>query len=76
MTAEGTYDAYWERKLKPWDLAAGSLFVREAGGTVTDTEGAPFELLRGSLLASTPALHPSLVDALRDARRRPPVPRA
>ncbi|MBI5515024.1 MAG: inositol monophosphatase [Deltaproteobacteria bacterium] len=73
LTADGTYDAYWERKLKPWDLAAGSLFVREAGGVVTDTEGGPLSLLRGSLLATNGALHLPLVEALREARERPVV---
>jgi myo-inositol-1(or 4)-monophosphatase len=73
LTADGTYDAYWERKLKPWDLAAGSLLVREAGGTVTSIDGGPLRLHQGSLLATNGALHPPLTEALREARQRPVV---
>jgi len=38
----GRFDGYWEKKLKPWDLAAGSLLVEEAGGRVSDLEGGNF----------------------------------
>ena len=38
-TAAGRFDAFWERNLKPWDIAAGILLVREAGGVVTDMDG-------------------------------------
>ena len=37
--AAGRFDAYWERNIKPWDMAAGIVLVREAGGLVTDLEG-------------------------------------
>ena len=40
--AAGRYDGYWELGLKPWDVAAGALIVREAGGTVTNPSGAAF----------------------------------
>jgi myo-inositol-1(or 4)-monophosphatase len=55
--AAGRLDAYWEAGLKPWDLAAGCLLVQEAGGLVTDIEGAEFELDRGDILAGNPHLH-------------------
>lgn len=39
LVADGTYDAYWEKRLKPWDMAAGALIVTEAGGRVTALDG-------------------------------------
>ncbi|MCC8195045.1 MAG: inositol monophosphatase, partial [Deltaproteobacteria bacterium] len=42
FTAAGQYDGYYERRLSPWDVAAGWLLVREAGGIVTRTDGSPF----------------------------------
>lgn len=50
-TARGIWDGYWEKKLKPWDLAAGSLLVTEAGGVITRPDGKPFELLGGDIVA-------------------------
>lgn len=55
--AAGRLDAYWEAGLKPWDIAAGCLLVQEAGGLVTDIEGAEFELSRGDILVGNPHLH-------------------
>ncbi len=72
LTADGTYDAYWERKLKPWDLAAGVLAVSEARGTVTDLDGGPVDVLAGAVVASNGRLHPALLAALAQARLRPP----
>ncbi len=53
----GRYDGYFEFGLKPWDLAAGALLVREAGGVVTRIDGAPLDLHQGDLLAGGAALH-------------------
>jgi myo-inositol-1(or 4)-monophosphatase len=61
----GRFDAYWEQSLCAWDMAAGAILVREAGGVVTDTRGGPLDLLGGSVLATTPALQAELVEALR-----------
>jgi len=61
----GRFDAYWEQSLCAWDMAAGAILVREAGGVVTDTLGAPLDLMGGSVLATTPALHAELIEALR-----------
>ncbi|NWG45114.1 MAG: inositol monophosphatase [Alphaproteobacteria bacterium] len=61
--AAGRIDGYWERNLKPWDIAAGALIVREAGGQVTTIEGGPLDLTAGSLLASNGTVH-KLVAAL------------
>lgn len=56
-TAAGLFDIYWETTLKPWDVAAGFLFVKEAGGTVTDFSGRPPTLNGGEMLASNGMLH-------------------
>lgn len=64
MTADGTFDGYWERFLKPWDLAAGSLLVTEAGGCVTDLAGAALDFRDGWLVASNGLVHGELVAAL------------
>ena len=67
--AAGRYDAYWERDLKPWDIAAGILIVREAGGMVSDLEGGSTMLESGAILAANDTLHPQFLKLLREARR-------
>lgn len=67
--AAGWLDVYWEDRLKSWDLAAGLLLVLEAGGTVTDLFGAPFDLTRGRLTATNGALHAATVDLLTHATK-------
>ena len=67
FTAAGRYDAYWERNLAAWDVAAGILLVREAGGMVTDTEGGHREFATGSVLAGNDVLHGALLKALKKA---------
>jgi myo-inositol-1(or 4)-monophosphatase len=61
----GRTDAFWDRGLKPWDLAAGALIVREAGGTVTALDGGPFSHESGEVLASNGRVHAALVDVVR-----------
>jgi myo-inositol-1(or 4)-monophosphatase len=68
MVACGWFDGYWERHLKAWDIAAGTLFVTEAGGTVTDTRGGPFDLHAGEVIASNGAIHDQLVAELGRVR--------
>ncbi|MNT29048.1 Inositol-1-monophosphatase [compost metagenome] len=65
--AAGRYDAYFERNLQPWDVAAGILFVTEAGGTVTtiDIDGDPKN--GKQIVASNPELHPQLRKILQAA---------
>lgn len=58
-------DAYYERGLNPWDVAAGGLIAREAGAVVTDFDGHPS--WTGDIVAAPPALHEPLLDALRAA---------
>jgi myo-inositol-1(or 4)-monophosphatase len=63
--AAGRFDGYWELKLSPWDVAAGSLMVKEAGGTVTDFEGKLFTLSSPKILASNGRIHHEMVEVLR-----------
>lgn len=63
-TARGVFDGFWERRLSPWDVAAGTLIVREAGGKVTDFEGKPFRVESQEILASNSKLHPQLLSAI------------
>lgn len=60
----GRVDAFWEVDLKPWDVAAGILLVREAGGVVSDLGGAEAVLDSGNYLATSEALQPELLTAL------------
>mmetsp|Transcript_4872 Transcript_4872/g.31162 ORF Transcript_4872/g.31162 Transcript_4872/m.31162 type:complete len:346 (+) Transcript_4872:2660-3697(+) len=59
--ALGLVDGYWEYCLKPWDMAAGSLILEEAGGKVTTMDGRPFEVYERSILATNGALHDPLL---------------
>jgi myo-inositol-1(or 4)-monophosphatase len=65
FVADATYDGYWERKLSPWDFAAGVAIVHAAGGRVTDLAGGPLDLVRGYVLATNGILHEALVSAVR-----------
>lgn len=66
-TAAGRYDGFWEIGLSRWDIAAGVLLVREAGGIVTDTLGARTELDSGDILAAGPAIHAFMLEVTRRA---------
>jgi myo-inositol-1(or 4)-monophosphatase len=57
FVAQGTFDCFWEKNLKPWDTAAGALIAREAGALVTDLDGNSYHPRLNSLLAGTPAIH-------------------
>jgi myo-inositol-1(or 4)-monophosphatase len=62
----GRIDAFWSTSLMPWDMAAGVLLVREAGGQVTTTDGGPFDVNCPDLLASNgPPLHEAVAAVLR-----------
>ena len=73
LVADGTYDGYWERKLKPWDLAAGAAIVVAAGGKISDFAGGEADIVSGHLLATNGTLHEGLVAELASF---PPAPRA
>lgn len=63
----GRYDAFWEFRLAPWDVAAGILIVREAGGVVTDLEGTPDPITHGPIVAGNPTMHAWLLSQLTSA---------
>ena len=66
LVADGTYDAYWERRLNAWDLAAGAAVLLSAGGTVTALDGGRVDLTRGHLIASNGRVHGALPQLLAD----------
>jgi myo-inositol-1(or 4)-monophosphatase len=76
--ASGRLDAFWEFGLKPWDMAAGTLLVTEAGGTVSDMRGAPHHVASSdTLLADNGALHQqvlTLFDEVFRGQFREPIP--
>ncbi len=53
----GRMDGFWERRLKPWDMAAASLIVTEAGGMVTGFDGSPVDIMAGNVVASNGRIH-------------------
>ncbi|HOW85564.1 MAG TPA: inositol monophosphatase family protein [Candidatus Aminicenantes bacterium] len=61
----GRFDGFWELKLKPWDVAAGALIVREAGGRVSDAEDGPFVLDAPVIVATNGLIHRAVIDVLR-----------
>lgn len=65
--AAGRLDGYWEKHLKPWDWAAGSLLVAEAGGRVSTFDGRPWSLADNNMVASNGLLHDELLTALQSA---------
>jgi myo-inositol-1(or 4)-monophosphatase len=62
--ASGRFDGYWELKLKPWDLAAGTLLVAEAGGRVTSPAGGAWTLKQSGVVASNTHIHGQMLDVL------------
>ena len=64
LVADGTYDAYWERRLNVWDVMAGSALVLAAGGKLTDLDGSPPDLAVGSVLASNGLVHEHLLNLI------------
>jgi myo-inositol-1(or 4)-monophosphatase len=65
--AAGRFDAYWERDLSPWDLAAGLILVREAGGFVSDLDGGEAMLTKGAIVAGNETMQRELLRLLKDA---------
>jgi myo-inositol-1(or 4)-monophosphatase len=54
--AVGRFEGFWELSLAPWDMAAGTLIIREAGGVVTDLDGSPEMVKHGSVVAGNPRI--------------------
>jgi len=72
--AAGRMDGFWELGLNAWDIAAGVLLVQEAGGTVTDLDGGPFDLRSGRIIATNGRIHDELREVIRQyysAREEP-----
>lgn len=64
--AWGRFDGYWELSLSPWDLAAGSLLVTEAGGRVTDLAGTDYRWTNRDVVASNGIIHPAMMEVLAE----------
>ena len=67
--AAGRLDAYWERNLSPWDIAAGLIMVREAGGYVTDLDGRDPTPATADVLAGNETIHGEMLKVLKAARK-------
>jgi myo-inositol-1(or 4)-monophosphatase len=65
--AAGRLDGYWERDIKPWDMAAGLILVREAGGFVTDVTGGDDLFATGHVVAGNDTIHKELLRVLKEA---------
>jgi myo-inositol-1(or 4)-monophosphatase len=63
-TACGRFDGYWELKLSPWDQAAGSLILKEAGGKVTDFKGNDFSIYGDEVLGTNSLIHRQMMQIL------------
>jgi myo-inositol-1(or 4)-monophosphatase len=63
----GRFEGFFELKLAPWDIAAGILLVREAGGRITDLTGAPAPVDHTGIVAGNPAIHPWLLERVMSA---------
>ena len=66
--AMGRFDGFWELSLSPWDVAAGTLLVREAGGTVTRWDGSAFDIDGRQILASNGRIHDAMRAVLTESR--------
>ena len=64
-TACGRFDAYWELKLSPWDQAAGSLILEEAGGRITDFKGCKFDIYGDEVLGTNGLIHNQMIEVLK-----------
>ena len=69
MVADGTYEVFWEQKIQTWDMAAGALFVNEAGGFAGDYTGEPLDMKRGRILATNAGLKDAAVALITEARK-------
>jgi myo-inositol-1(or 4)-monophosphatase len=67
--AQGRFDGYWERNIQPWDMAAGIVLVREAGGFVSDPDGGQAMLDTGSIVTGNEDVHRALLKQLAAAKK-------
>ncbi|MEM8877663.1 MAG: inositol monophosphatase family protein [Pseudomonadota bacterium] len=66
--AAGRFDGFYERGLSPWDIAAGLVIVREAGGFVSDTHGRDTSMRSGEVVAANPEIHDGLIKTFKSVR--------
>jgi myo-inositol-1(or 4)-monophosphatase len=67
--AAGRYEGFWEAGLKPWDIAAGIVLIREAGGYVSDINGKPHMMKAGTIVAGNDLLQPELLALLQKSAK-------
>jgi len=67
--AAGVFDGFWELMLAPWDMAAGLLLVREAGGRATDLDGGDVSARHSGIVAGNAAIHSWLLETIAEAAR-------
>jgi myo-inositol-1(or 4)-monophosphatase len=72
--AAGRADGFWEIKLKPWDTAAGSLLVSEAGGVVTDFVNKPVDIFGKEIVASNGKIHSQMLTCIKETCCKDTVP--
>jgi myo-inositol-1(or 4)-monophosphatase len=68
FVAAGRFDGFWEHGLQPWDMAAGILLVKEAGGVITDMAGGEQMLAKGNVICANEHLHPQLLKVLKSVK--------
>jgi myo-inositol-1(or 4)-monophosphatase len=68
LVAEGVFDAFWEKNLKPWDTAAGTLMIREAGGVSWNYSSQDYKLGNDSILAGNPAVAPLIAQRIQSLK--------
>jgi myo-inositol-1(or 4)-monophosphatase len=66
--AAGRYDGFWEVALNPWDMAAGTLLIEEAGGTLTDFSGNPLSVYHKQIVASNGKIQKEMLEVLHSTR--------
>ncbi|GAB1430185.1 inositol monophosphatase family protein [Ignavibacteria bacterium] len=67
-TAAGRFDGFWEARLNPWDVAAGMLMVREAGGRISSYDNSEYKIGDKSIVASNGHIHGEILDVLYSVR--------
>ena len=65
FVAAGRFDGFWEHGLQPWDMAAGILLLKEAGGVITDMQGGEQMMTNGQVVCANENLHPQLLKLLK-----------
>ncbi len=70
FVAQGVYDAFWERNLSAWDMAAGAVIARETGALVTDMQGEKFDPRNGNILCANPYMHADVLALMNKVRAR------